>query len=140
MTTLSIAASDGTRTAAQKIKPKDRDGVIQALRAGVVPRSGIQLVQVGRAGEVNQVVQDVKRIADGGSAVRFIIGDYGAGKTFFLNLARSIAMQSKLVVAHADLSPDRRLHASGARPAVFMQNSCVTWLPAPSRTEGLWQV
>lgn len=115
MTTLSIAASDSTRTAAQKIKPKDRDSVIQALRAGVVPRSGIQLVQVGRAGEVNQVVQDVKRIADGGSAVRFIIGDYGAGKTFFLNLARSIAMQSKLVVAHADLSPDRRLHASGGQ-------------------------
>lgn len=114
MTNLSVAASNGTRTA-EKIKPKDRDGVIQALRAGVVPRSGIQLVQVGRAGEVNQVVQDVKRIADGGSAVRFIIGDYGAGKTFFLNLARSIAMQSKLVVAHADLSPDRRLHASGGQ-------------------------
>ncbi|MFE8874192.1 ATP-binding protein [Acetobacter persici] len=114
MTNLSVAASNGTRTA-EKIKPKDRDGVIQALRAGVVPRSGIQLVQVGRAGEVNQVVQDVKRIADGGSAVRFIIGDYGAGKTFFLNLTRSIAMQSKLVVAHADLSPDRRLHASGGQ-------------------------
>ncbi|GAA4488300.1 ATP-binding protein [Gluconacetobacter asukensis] len=114
MTKLSIAVSDGAR-AAEKIKPKDRDSVIQALRAGVVPRSGVQLVQVGRAGEVNQVVLDVKRIADKGSAVRFIIGDYGAGKTFFLNLARSIAMQSKLVVVYADLSPDRRLHASGGQ-------------------------
>jgi len=114
MSNLSIAAANGVRVA-ENIKPKDRDGVIQALRAGVVPRTGIQLVQVGRAGEVNQVVLDVNRIADKGSAVRFIIGDYGSGKTFFLNLARSIAMQSKLVVVHADLSPDRRIHASGGQ-------------------------
>ncbi len=114
MTNLSVAASDGVRLP-DAIKPRDRDAVVQALRAGVVPRTGIQLVQVGRSGEVGQVIQDVGRIADGGSAVRFVIGDYGSGKTFFLNLARSIAMQGKLVVAHADLSPDRRIHATGGQ-------------------------
>jgi hypothetical protein len=114
MSSLSVATSDGVPVA-EKIKPKDRDAVVQALRAGVVPRTGIQLVQVGRAGEVSQVKRDVDRIAANGSAVRFIIGDYGSGKTFFLNLARSIAMQSKLVVVHADLSPDRRIHASSGQ-------------------------
>ena len=112
MTNLSIVASDGVPVAA-RIKPKERDSVVQALRAGVVPRSGVQHVQVGRVGEVKQVVLDIDRIADGGPAVRFIIGDYGSGKTFFLSLARSIAIQRKLVVVHADLSPDRRIHATG---------------------------
>ena len=112
MTKLSIVTSDGAPVP-ERLKPRERDGIVQALRAGVVPRIGIQHVQVGRVGEVREVVRDIDRIADGGSAVRFIIGDYGSGKTFFLNLARSIAIQRKLVVVHADLSPDRRIHATG---------------------------
>ena len=112
MTKLTIATSDGTAIP-ERIKPKERDGIVQALRAGVVPRIGLQHIQVGRIGEVTQLVRDVDRIANGGSAIRFAIGDYGSGKTFFLTLARSIATQKKLVVVHADLSPDRRLHATG---------------------------
>jgi hypothetical protein len=46
---------------------------------------------------------------------RFIIGEYGSGKTFFLNLIRSIALERNLVTINADLSPDRRLHASGGQ-------------------------
>lgn len=109
-----IATSDGVPVKID-IKPKDRDAIVQALRAGVVPRLGLQHIQVGRLGEVEQVVKDVERITTGGSAVRFIIGDYGSGKTFFLNLARSVAMQRKMVVVHADLSPDRRMHATGGQ-------------------------
>lgn len=97
------------------IKPKERDGVVQALRAGVVPRQGLRHVQVGRAREVAEVIKDVERIGSGGAAIRFIIGEYGSGKTFFLNLSRAIAMEKKLVVAHADLAPDRRIHATGGQ-------------------------
>lgn len=108
-----VVAMDGARGGA--IRPKERDAVVQALRMGVVPRQGLHHVQVGRSGEVAQVIRDVERIAEGGSAVRFVIGEYGSGKTFFLNLARSVAMQRKLVVVHADLSPDRRIHATGGQ-------------------------
>jgi len=97
------------------IRPKDRDAVIQSLRAGVVPRSGQHLVQVGRVREIETLVTDIERIADGGSGFRVVIGEYGAGKTFFLNLVRAVAMEKKLVVASADLNPDRRLHASGGQ-------------------------
>ncbi len=34
------------------IRPRERDAVIQSLRAGVVPRAGQHLVQVGRAKEI----------------------------------------------------------------------------------------
>lgn len=97
------------------IRPRDRDTVIQSLRAGVVPRAGQHLIQVGRVQEIETLVTDVLRVSDGGSAFRLVIGEYGAGKTFFLNLVRAVALEKKLVVASADLNPDRRLHASGGQ-------------------------
>lgn len=97
------------------IRSRDRDAVIQSLRAGVVPRAGQHLIQVGRAREVQTLVSDIDRLADGGSSFRLMVGEYGAGKTFFLNLVRAIAMERKLVVASADLNPDRRFHASGGQ-------------------------
>ncbi|MCE1236108.1 MAG: ATP-binding protein [Hyphomicrobiales bacterium] len=97
------------------IKPRDRDTILNALRAGVVPRLGLQHIQVGRGREVDALVKDIDRIADGGAGIRFVIGEYGAGKTFFLFLVRQIALQKKLVVAQADLGPDRRIHATGGQ-------------------------
>jgi hypothetical protein len=102
-------------TKAIPVKAKEREAVIQSLRAGVVPRTGLHLIQVGRARELEALIQDVKRIHEGGAAIRFVIGEYGSGKTFFLSLVRSIALQEKLVTAHADLTPDRRLHATGGQ-------------------------
>lgn len=104
-----------TSVAAATIKAKDRDAILQSLRAGVVPRAGLQHVQVGRVDEVTAILRDIERVAEGGSAFRFVIGEYGSGKTFFLSLVRSIALERKLVTAHADLSPDRRLHATGGQ-------------------------
>ena len=98
---------------ATRIRPRDRDAILQSLRAGVVPRVGQQHIQVGRADEVAALVGDIDRIADGGSAIRLVIGEYGAGKSFFLNLVRSIALERKLVTVHADLSPERRLYSTG---------------------------
>jgi hypothetical protein len=108
------------------IKAKDRDTVIQSLQAGVVPRRGQHLIQVGRVEETKAVIRDLERIAEGGSAIRFVIGEYGSGKTFFLSLVRAIALEKKLVTAHADLTPDRRLHATAGQArslyAELMQN------------------
>lgn len=96
----------------QRLNARDRDSIVQALMAGVVPRVGLAHVQVGRNVEVTALVRDIERVAEGGSGVRFIIGEYGAGKTFFLNLVRLVALEKKCVTIHADLAPERRLHAS----------------------------
>jgi hypothetical protein len=98
-----------------KLKPRERDAIVQALRAGVVPKQGLRHIQVGRAREIEEMVRDVERIADGGAAIRFVIGEYGSGKTFFMNLTRLIALEKGLVVMFADLAPDRRLHATGGQ-------------------------
>lgn len=99
----------------ERIRPRDRDAIVQSLRAGVVPFSGLQHVQVGRATEIKSLLSDIERVADGGSAFRLVIGEYGSGKTFFLSLMRSVASERKMVTARADLNPDRRLHATGGQ-------------------------
>jgi len=123
------------------IRPKDRDAVIQSLRAGVVPRAGQHLIQVARGREIEALVADIDRVADGGSSFRFVIGEYGAGKTFFLNLIRAIAMERKLVVANADLNPDRRLHASGGQArslyAELMRNLATRTKPEGGALSGV---
>ena len=97
------------------LKPRERDAILQSLRAGVVPRIGLQHIQVGRKEEVAAILRDLDRVAAGGATIRFIIGRFGAGKSFFLNLARMVALEKKFVVAQADITPDRRLHASGGQ-------------------------
>mgnify|MGYP001792576827 CR=1 FL=1 len=62
------------QTNAPKIKAKDRDAVIQSLRAGVVPRSGQHLIQVGRVQELEALIKDLDRVGAGGSSSRFVIG------------------------------------------------------------------
>ena len=78
---------------APPIRPRERDAIVQSLRAGVVPRTGQQHIQVGRVEEVKALISDLDRIADGGSGIRFVIGEFGSGKTFFLYLIRSIALE-----------------------------------------------
>ena len=98
-----------------QIKRRERDTIIQALRAGVVPKLGLRHIQVGRAREIEELLRDIERIGEGGAAIRFIIGEYGSGKTFFLNLIRLIALEKGMVVLSADMAPDRRLYATGGQ-------------------------
>ncbi|WP_164707529.1 BREX system ATP-binding domain-containing protein, partial [Pseudomonas viridiflava] len=54
------------------MRARDRDAVIQSLRAGVVPRVGQHLIQVGRVGELDALIKDINRLAEGGSAFRIV--------------------------------------------------------------------
>jgi len=95
-----------------KLSAHERETIVKALRFGLVPKIGLQHIQVGRATELRALAKDTDHLAHGGSTVRLIIGSYGAGKTFLLNMARLMATQSGIVVMSAELTPNRRLHAS----------------------------
>ena len=102
------------------IKPKERETIIQSLKSGVVPRAGLQHIQVGRSEELKSFINDINTIAEGGTSFRFVIGEYGSGKTFFMSLIRSIALEKGLVTMHADLSPTKRLHGSDGQPRMLL--------------------
>jgi len=97
------------------IPKREATAILGSLAAGVVPRTGLRHIAVGRFREIQALKQDLDRIRDGGATVRFVIGRYGSGKSFLLQLVRLYALESKFVVADADLSPDRRLQGTGGQ-------------------------
>ena len=64
------------------LKRRERDAIIQSLGSGVVPRIGLQHVQVGRRQEVAAILKDVQAVQQDASSFRFVIGTFGSGKTF----------------------------------------------------------
>lgn len=86
--------------------------LLNSLGAGVVPRVGLEYIAVGRKDETVALLQDLENVGEGGGSFRFIVGRYGSGKSFMLQLLRNYAMERGFVVADADLSPERRLGGS----------------------------
>lgn len=86
--------------------------VINSLKGGVVPRIGLPYITVGRKAEIDALLQDVDLVTDGGASFRFIVGQYGSGKSFLLQTIRNYVMDKNFIVADGDLSPERRLHGS----------------------------
>ena len=86
--------------------------MMNALSSGVVPRSGLEYIAVGRRKETETFVHDLEDTAEGGGAFRFISGRFGNGKSFMIQMVRNKAMKEGFVVMDADLSIDRRLTGS----------------------------
>lgn len=95
------------------IKRRERTAILQSLAAGVVPKIGLHHIQVGRKNELQALLLDLMNIEEGGSSIRFVIGRFGSGKSFFLNLIRTVAIERKFVILQADITVDRRLYGSG---------------------------
>ena len=119
----------------RKIRPRERNSIVQALSAGVVPTQGLQHIQVGRVQEIKAMVRSVEAVADSSSAFKLVVGDYGAGKTFFLHLVRQIALKSNIVTVHADFSPERRLVSSRGQ-ARNLYSELVSNMATRSRPDG----
>lgn len=104
-----------TTAAATRIRERDRQAILKSLRAGVVPRVGLQHIQVGRKHEISAILRDLQQTGDGSAGVRFVIGRFGSGKSFFLNLASVVAIEQGFLVARADITTGRRLHGNGGQ-------------------------
>ena len=98
-----------------KILSRERGAILQSLAAGVVPRICLHHIQVGRKSEISALLGDLERIADGCAAVRFVVGRFGTGKSFFLNLTKMAALEKKFVVMQADITPTRRIASSSGQ-------------------------
>ncbi len=96
----------------QKIPKRILTTLMNSLAAGVVPRTGAPYIAIGRKEETESLLCDLENVADGGSALRFLVGRYGSGKSFLLQLIRGYALENGFVTCDADLSPERRLSAA----------------------------
>ena len=96
----------------RKVPKRISQTVLNSLKGGVVPRVGLPYITVGRKSEIEALLHDVDIIAEGGASFRFIVGRYGAGKSFLIQTIRNYVMERGFVVADADLSPERRLQGT----------------------------
>jgi P-loop Domain of unknown function (DUF2791) len=86
------------RNPAKTLRQTERDAILGALAAGVVPAAGLLRIQVGRQEEIATLLRDMNHIADAGASVKFVIGERGAGKTFFASIVRLIALERKTLL------------------------------------------
>ena len=87
--------------------------LLSSVSAGVVPRAGAPYIAIGRKDEIAAFLSDLEEINEGGGAMRFLIGRYGSGKSFLIQLIRGYALERDFLTADCDLSPERRLCGSG---------------------------
>lgn len=97
----------------QKIPKRILNTLLSSLAAGVVPRSGAPYVAIGRKNEISALLSDLEQVNQGGGTMRFLIGRYGSGKSFLIQLIRGYALDRDFITADADLSPERRLYGTG---------------------------
>lgn len=96
-----------------KIPRRILTSLLSSLSAGVVPRTGAPYVAIGRQEEIGAFLSDLENVSEGGAAMRFLIGRYGSGKSFLMQLIRGYALERDFLTADADLSPERRLYGTG---------------------------
>lgn len=89
------------------------NSLLASVAAGVVPRAGAPYIAIGRKDEIAAFLSDLEAVNEGGGAMRFLIGRYGSGKSFLMQLVRGYALERDFITADADLSPERRLYGSG---------------------------
>ncbi len=105
-----------------KVPKRILNTLLSSLTAGVVPRVGAPYIAIGRREEIGSLLDDLDNVADGGAACRFLIGRYGSGKSFLIQLIRGYALDRGFICADADLSPERRLSGgNGAGLATYRE-------------------
>ncbi len=96
----------------KKVPKRILSSLLSSLSAGVVPRSGAPYIAIGREEEISALLEDIEKISEGEGRMRFLIGRYGSGKSFLIQLLRGYALEKDFLSADADLSPDRRLYGT----------------------------
>ncbi len=86
--------------------------MLSSVAAGIVPRNGAAYIAIGRDDEIRAILGDLENVKEGGSGMRFVIGRYGSGKSFLIQLIRNYANERGFVSADTDLTPERRLYGT----------------------------
>lgn len=84
--------------------PARRREVLDALRRGTVPASGLDLLAVGLDRFIAAIDAELDTAAAGGAAFKAVRGDYGTGKTFFARWVQQRALDRGFAVAEVQIS------------------------------------
>ena len=106
-----LAAEPATpRLAATLLRPAVLDSdqfrarqTLEALRFGIVPVQDVETLTIGLEAESVSLNRALARSKERGGDVQAVIGDYGFGKSHFIELAARRALRENFIVATASL-------------------------------------
>lgn len=107
-----------------------------ALSSGVVPRTGAPYIAIGRNEEIEALLSCMTNVEEGGAFVRFLIGRYGSGKSFLIQLLRGYALERGFLCADADLSTDQRRLCGGNGAGLATYRELLRNLAAKASPDG----
>ncbi|WP_445527396.1 BREX system ATP-binding protein BrxD [Streptomyces cyslabdanicus] len=81
-----------------------RRAVVDALRRGAVPESGLDLLATGLDRFERAIDEELDTVAAGGSVFKAVRGEYGSGKTFFTRWLGERAKRRTFAVAEVQVS------------------------------------
>jgi len=81
-----------------------RRETIDALRAGTVPRRGLDLLAVGMDRFASAVDSELESVRAGSGVLKAVRGEYGSGKTFFARWLQERAKRAGFAVAEVQIS------------------------------------
>src|SRR6266851_9536444 len=81
-----------------------RRETIDALRAGTVPRRGLDLLAVGMDRFASAVDSELDAVRAGSGVLKAVRGEYGSGKTFFARWLQERAKRAGFAVAEVQIS------------------------------------
>ena len=84
----------------------DYEDIIMAMKNGNVPSSGASEICIGREKEIEEFKYLLKKVDEGKAITKFLNGEYGSGKSFFLKVVEEIAFEENFVVSKVTLSRD----------------------------------
>jgi hypothetical protein len=88
----------------QTLSPQRRQDIIDALRRGTVPHTGLGALAVGLDRFVESFDDELKKVAMGSSQFKAIRGEYGSGKTFTIRWLREKALQRNFACSEVQIS------------------------------------
>ncbi|MET8217097.1 BREX system ATP-binding protein BrxD [Streptomyces hirsutus] len=88
----------------QGLSPDRRLRLIDALRRGAVPETGLGLLAVGLGRFEAAVDAELDAVATGSAVFKAVRGEYGSGKTFFTRWLAERAKQRNFAVAEVQVS------------------------------------
>lgn len=86
------------------VSPQRRSDIIDALRAGAVPRRGLEALAVGLSHFERSIADELEAVRSGGSKFKAVRGEYGGGKTFFARWVQERAKHLGFATSEVQIS------------------------------------
>jgi len=99
-----MTAATPTGAEPMSVSPARRRQIVDALRRGTVPQTGLDLFAVGMQRFVPALDEQLSTVSAGAAAFQAVRGEYGSGKTFFARYLAERARSAGLATSEIQIS------------------------------------